>query len=57
MGKIVGLTFAEAPAHVCPHCGKAYKTPEALAKHIKDKHPEESGGANAGGDPGPGQEE
>ncbi|MDY3019492.1 MAG: C2H2-type zinc finger protein [Oscillospiraceae bacterium] len=45
MGKTVGLTFDEAPAHACPHCGKAYKTPEALAKHIKDKHPEAVGGS------------
>ena len=48
MGKIVGLTFNEAPALVCPHCGKTYKTPEALAKHIKDKHPE---AANGSGEP------
>lgn len=53
MGKIVGLIFEEAPAHVCPHCGKAYKTPEALTKHIKDKHPEAAGGSEepTGGSP------
>lgn len=45
MGKIVGLVFDEAPASVCPHCGKTYKTPEALAKHIKDKHPEAANGS------------
>lgn len=45
MGKIVGLTFDVAPALVCPHCGKAYKTPDALDKHIKDKHPEAAGGS------------
>ncbi len=57
MGKIVGLVFDEAPASVCPHCGKTYKTPEALAKHIKDKHSE---AANGSGEPSvgtaPGQE-
>lgn len=47
MGKIVGLTFEEVPALVCPHCGKEYKTPDALAKHIKDKHPE---AANSSGE-------
>ena len=45
MGKIVGLVFDEAPALVCPHCGKTYKTPEALAKHIKDKHSEAANGS------------
>lgn len=54
MGKIVGLTFDEVPAHARPHCGKAYKTAEALAKHIKDKHPEAVSGSEepAGGSPG-----
>lgn len=45
MGKIVGLTFNEAQALVCPDCGKAYKTNEALDKHIKDKHTEAAGGS------------
>lgn len=45
MGKIVGLTFDEAPALACPHCDKTYKTPETLAKHIKEKHPEASNGS------------
>lgn len=43
MGKIIGLTFQETPstsAEKCPHCGKAYKSREALEKHIQDKHPE-----------------
>ena len=44
MGKIVGLTFDEAPALVCPHCGKAYKTNATLAKHIKDNHPDAADG-------------
>ena len=48
MGKIVGLTFDEAQALVCPHCGKTYKTSGALAKHIKDTHPE---AANGSGEP------
>ncbi len=51
MGKIVGLTFEEEAAKLpCPHCGKEYKTEEAMAKHIKDKHPEAAGG-NGGGPP------
>lgn len=45
MGKIIGLTFDEAPALVCPHCGKTYKTHEALVKHIKDKHPDAASGS------------
>lgn len=43
MGKIIGLTFQEdasTSAEKCPHCGKAYKSREALEKHILDKHPE-----------------
>lgn len=40
MGKIVGLTFDEVEALTCPHCGKEYKSPSALAKHIKEMHPE-----------------
>lgn len=39
MGKTVGLVFAVSSAkRTCPHCRKEYKTGEALAKHIKDKH-------------------
>lgn len=45
MGRIIGLTFPRedaAPECVqCPHCEKTYATTEALAKHIKDKHPEQ----------------
>ena len=46
MAKTVGLTFKKAtPApevekYTCPVCGKEYKSQEALAKHIKEKHPE-----------------
>lgn len=49
MGKIVGLTFPEMAGTgaverlVCPHCGKEYKSQEALTKHIKDKHSETAG--------------
>ena len=55
MGKIVGLTFDEPSAMVCPRCGKTYKTPEALAKHIKEKHPDAANGSGvppAGSAPG-----
>lgn len=43
--KTVGLEFpvaelAPAEKHVCPHCGKTYKSAEALAKHILEKHPD-----------------
>lgn len=47
MGKIVGLTFDEASVYPCPHCGKEYNTPEAMAKHIQDKHPAPPGNAGA----------
>lgn len=50
MGKIVGLVLKEDAAKLaCPHCGKEYKTEDALAKHIKDKHPEDADGN--GGEP------
>lgn len=41
--KTVGLTFPEeqnAAEFICPHCGKAYKTEAALAKHVEKEHPE-----------------
>ena len=45
MGNIVGLIPQdEKTVNVCPHCGKEYKTAEALAKHIKDKHPKAAAG-------------
>lgn len=57
MGKIVGLTFDEAPDLVCPHCGKAYKTHATLAKHIKDNHPDAAAGTGeTPGGNGTGQE-
>lgn len=42
MGKIVGLVFREEiKKFACPHCEKEYTTEEGLARHMKDKHPEE----------------
>ncbi len=42
MGKIIGLTFKETE-HTCPHCGRAYKSADALGKHIREKHPDVNG--------------
>lgn len=48
MGRIIGLTFPASTAgeasgtFICPHCGKTYKSREALDKHIGSKHPGES---------------
>lgn len=57
MGKIVGLVFEETTARLaCPHCGKEYKTGEALAKHIKDKHPDAADPSGSGGSGGPPEE-
>ncbi|MEG1396090.1 MAG: C2H2-type zinc finger protein [Oscillospiraceae bacterium] len=56
MGKIVGLTFAEeAPTEklACPHCAKEYKSAEALADHIKKKHPAPGLGTPAPGEGDP----
>lgn len=39
LGRRVAETVKRAPV-VCPHCGKALKTPDSLAKHIKRVHPE-----------------
>lgn len=44
--KTIGLTFPSAESapvekNVCPHCGRAYKSAEALAKHILEKHPDD----------------
>lgn len=41
--RTVGLILpAEEPAALfeCPHCGKEYKSDAALARHIKEKHPD-----------------
>ena len=45
MSRTVGLTFPTEAAEsvekfACPHCGKRYKSQEALEKHIRDKHSE-----------------
>lgn len=58
--RTVGLIFPpEESSEIfrCPHCGKEYKSEAALDKHIRDKHPDASDDANAGGDPGSDQEE
>lgn len=31
----------------CPHCDKEYTTQAALDKHIKEKHPDNSGNSNS----------
>lgn len=41
MGKIVGLTFKKK-AFVCPVCGKEYQSENALEKHIKEKHSDDT---------------
>lgn len=38
--RIVGLTFDDAPAFICPVCGKAYKSERGLQEHMKKEHPE-----------------
>ncbi len=40
--KTIGLTFTEKPAEVCIclECGKEYKTPAALNKHLEKEHAE-----------------
>jgi uncharacterized C2H2 Zn-finger protein len=47
MGRVTGLVFPltdPAPVETlqCPHCGKTYKTREALEKHLREKHPDDS---------------
>ncbi len=45
--KTIGLTF-EAPETevlICPECGKEYKTPAALEKHIEKEHAKSTEGA------------
>ena len=52
MATIVGLIFkGEAPAdelHICPVCGKEYKTKEGLDNHMETKHPEMAENADQG---------
>lgn len=38
MGKITGLVFEDAPAYTCPHCGRAYRSAEALERHRLERH-------------------
>lgn len=41
MGKIVGLVLPEnASWYTCPHCGRAYKSEDAMRKHLREKHGE-----------------
>lgn len=40
MGKIVGLQFPEAEGYACPHCGRGYKSKEAMIRHLREKHGE-----------------
>ena len=45
MAKTVGrIIRTETPAekHICPHCGKEYRSEDSLKKHIADKHSAES---------------
>ena len=51
--RTVGLILPqEEPVYICPHCGKAYKSEAALAKHLQEKHsdpPEDSDAAKTDG--------
>ena len=38
MSRIIGLIPEPGPQYRCPHCGKEYKSEQALEKHIKEKH-------------------
>lgn len=40
MARIVGLIIAreEPERFVCPHCGKEYKTAQALKNHVQKSH-------------------
>lgn len=38
MGKIVGLVFPAEASYACPHCGRAYKSEDAMKKHLREKH-------------------
>ena len=44
MARIVGLILEnkaeeQETAHVCPHCGKKFKSAEALRDHVVKTHP------------------
>lgn len=39
--RTVGLIYEQkSEKHVCPVCGKEYKTEEGLLNHMADKHPD-----------------
>lgn len=38
MSRIIGLIPEPELQLSCPHCGKEYKSEQALEKHIKEKH-------------------
>lgn len=46
MARTVGLILAEnkaeeqKTAHVCPHCGKEFKSAETLKTHVTKTHPQ-----------------
>lgn len=44
MAKIVGLVFEKNQTHICPYCGRPYKSAEALDRHINDKHKDATNG-------------
>ena len=37
--RIVGLVFDDSAKHICPICGKEYKSETYLEKHIEKEHP------------------
>lgn len=39
MGKIIGLVIKDKKC-ICPHCGREYKSEDALNKHIEKEHSE-----------------
>ena len=46
--RTVGLILPqEEPVYICPHCGKAYKSEAALAKHLQEKHSDPPGDSDA----------
>ncbi len=44
MARIVGMILGNADTkegqekHICPHCGKTYKSEAALEKHVQQSH-------------------
>lgn len=49
MARIVGMILGSTETkqgqekHICPHCGKAYKSEAALEKHVQQVHQHASG--------------